>query len=218
MYHIIQQYARALALVLFLGAGLGLMSTPAQAQMGIQPGVRAGGAFMTIGGDTGDQDPGTRTGFLVGGYALLNLSGPIAIQPEILFVQKGSSNEQSFQGTTFTSTTKLDYIEVPVLAKYQISGGSGFSPSIFAGPAVGFNANAERTTEGRGQSETEDISDGVSGTEFGLYFGAGADIGFGAGSVSIDARYNLGLSNIADTDGDFSQNNQGFMITAGFAF
>jgi hypothetical protein len=207
MYHVIKQYTRSLALILFLGAGLVFTATPAQAQMDIKPGIRAGVDFMTIGGDNTD-GLDSRTGFLIGGYATIGLGGPIAVQPELQYIQKGAS--ASFGNTDITR--KLDYIEIPVLVKYQIPAG-GFSPNVFAGPALGFNVTAEDSN-----GDSVDISDSTSGTEFGLYFGAGADFGLSAGTVSVDVRYNLGLSNILDVDGDASQNNQGFMITAGFAF
>jgi opacity protein-like surface antigen len=207
MYHFIRRYTRSLALVLFLGAGLIFTATPAQSQTDISPGVRAGVDFMSVGGDDTDGFD-SRTGFLIGGYATIDFGAPVLVQPEIMYIQKGASAEI---GDT-EITQKLDYIEIPVLAKYQIPAG-GFSPNVFAGPALGFNINAERSN-----GDTQDISDSISGTEFGLYFGAGADFGLSAGTVSIDARYNLGLTNILDTDGDASQNNQGFMITAGFAF
>jgi hypothetical protein len=207
MRHVIKQYAWSFALILFLGAGLALSTNPAQAQTEIQPGVRAGVDFMSIGGDTGDSDPGTRTGFLIGGYANIGFGAPVTVQPELLYVQKGASTD--VEGGTIT--TKYDYIEIPVLVKYQIPAG-GFSPNLFAGPALGFNVTAERTN-----GDTVDLSEGTSGTEFGLYFGAGSDFGLSAGTVSIDLRYNLGLTSI-NSEGEGSINNQGFMITAGFAF
>jgi hypothetical protein len=162
---------------------------------------------MTLGGDETD-GLDSRTGFLIGGFATIDFGAPVLVQPELTYVQKGASAEINDSDIT----QKLDYIEIPVLVKYKIPAG-GFSPNLFAGPALGFNINAERSN-----GDTQDISDSTSGTEFGLYLGAGADFGLSAGTLSVDARYNLGLSNILDTDGDASQNNQGFMITAGFAF
>lgn len=191
-----------------------------QAQMGqgidIKPGVRAGVDFMTLGGDDADNELGRRTGFLVGGFVLVDISGPIAIQPELMYLQKGASDEETFDGTTITSTTKLDYIEVPFLAKLQVPLEEGISPNLFVGPTLGINVAAEAEVEGGGESETQDISDNVSGTEFGLTLGGGIDINLSDTILTGDIRYGIGLTSIDESD-DLSINNQGFMITAGFA-
>lgn len=209
-----------------LGFGVLLMvlfaftATPAMGQMNgmdIKPGVRAGGDFMTIGGDDAPDDLNRRTGFLAGAFVQLDFAGPFALQPEVLYVQKGAEREDDLQGTTVTTTTKLDYIEVPVLAKFQLPVTGPFSPNLFAGPTAGFNVTSEAEVEGGGQSETEDIEN-TSSTEFGVVFGVGGDFGIGAGTISVDARYGLGLTSVDDSDADQSINNQGFMITAGFAF
>jgi len=211
--------SRTFGFSLLLAVFLAFTVTPAQAQTDISPGVRAGVDFMTLEGDDVDGDNfDRRTGFMVGGFALIDFEGPFALQPELAYVQKGSTSEITTGGTTFNAINKLDYIEIPVLAKFQIPVEGSFSPNIFAGPALGFNVNAEREVEGGGQSSGQDVSDEISGTEFSLAFGAGADIGLGAGTLSFDFRYGLGLTSIADTDADQFVRNQGFMITAGYAF
>lgn len=186
----------------------------AQAQMGqgmdVKPGVRAGVDFMTLGGDDVDSDNlDRRSGFMFGGFALVDFTGPFAVQPEITYIQKGAEASNS------DLTRKNDYIEIPVLAKFQLPVSGPVSPNLFAGPTLGFNVTAELED---GDGNTQDLSDETSGTEFGFAFGGGVDIGLAAGTLMIDARYGLGLTSIDDTDADQSINNQGFMITAGFAF
>lgn len=210
--------------VLITGAFLFAAAFPltSQAQMGettveVKPGVRAGVNSMILSGDDTD-DLDRRTGFMVGGFALVDFAGPFALQPELMYVQKGATQEESIGGTTITGTTKLDYIEIPVLAKVQLPVQGGFSPHLFAGPTLGFTVTAEAKTEGGGESETEDLSDEASETDVGLALGGGLDVNLAAGTLMIDVRYGLGLSNIDDTEGDQSVNNQGYMITVGFAF
>lgn len=174
--------------------------------------------FMTLGGADVEEDFDRRTGFMIGGFAQLDFVGPFALQPEVLYIQKGASQEADVQGTTLTGTTKLDYIEIPVLVKFQLPVGGVFSPNLIAGPTLGFNVTAEAELEGGGQSETEDVSDSVSTTDFGLALGAGADFGLVVGTLSVDLRYGFSLASIDDTEEDQSVRNRGFMITAGFAF
>ena len=149
-------------------------------------------------------------------------AGPLALQPELRYIQRGYGVDVTFTGLgqeiTAEGTLKLDYIDVPVLARFEFPS-AGITPHVFAGPTVGFNVSAEQETEAMGNTETEDISDTVSGTDFGLEFGGGVDFGIGAGTVTVDARYGLGLTDIPDTDNsDFSLTNRALMVTAGFAF
>lgn len=198
----------------FLVALCVFTATPAMGQMSgmdgtsIKPGVRAGVDFMTVGGDDADDDVERRTGFMVGGFALVDFGGPLALQPELTYTQKGATNPDT------DVTTKLDYIEIPVLAKFQVPVSGPVSPNIFAGPTLGFNVTSELEDD---NGNTQDLNN-VSGTEFGLAFGGGVDFGVSSGTLMIDFRYELGLTSIDDSNADLSINNQGFMVTAGFAF
>jgi hypothetical protein len=89
---------------------------------------------------------------------------------------------------------------------------------FFAAPTLGFDVAAETEDEGEEERDTGDISDQVSGTDFGLALGGGVDVGVATGTPMIDVRYALGLTSVDDSDEDASITNQGFMITAGFAF
>lgn len=172
---------------------------------------------MTLGGDGVDSDEtNRRTGFLIGGFVLVD-AGLIAVQPELMYIQKGASQEETFNGTTVTQTVKLDYIEVPVLVKLQVPLEEGITPSVFAGPTLGLNVTAEAEAEAEGESATEDISDDVSGTDFGLALGGGVDIDFPFGTLMGDIRYGFGLTSIDDSGEYDSVRNRGFMITAGLA-
>jgi len=235
-------YSRtAIAFVLLLGFAIGSISVPAQAQeMDITPGIKGGVNFADLGGDdaelffelglggggSGDSDIPieARTGIVAGGFALIDFNGAFALQPEVLYVQKGAQVELEFENplsgetTSITNTLKLGYIEVPVLAKFQIPLEGNIAPNIFAGPAVAFNINAEQEAEGGGESGTADLSEAVSTADFGLQVGAGVDFDIGSGrTIMLDARYEFGLSSIP-SEGDADITNQGIRITAGFGF
>ena len=239
MYHFIRQYMRSLALILFFGAGLVFMPTPSQAQIDIKPGVRVGFNSSSFGGDTDqynqalsgvlgqiggsvDVESGRRSGFMVGGFAVVDFGGPFALQPELRYIQRGYTIDltTSAGGQSFSAdgTLKLDYIDIPVLARFEFPSG-GITPHVIAGPTVGFNVTSEAEFEAQGQSQTTDQSDGTSGTDFGLEFGGGVDFGLGLGTVTIDARYGLGLSNIIDANNtNLSVSNRALMVTAGLTF
>jgi hypothetical protein len=217
---------RSVALVALAFFLTGILPLTAQAQLGggidrkeinIKPGVRAGVDFMKIGGEDAADDNNRRTGFLIGGFVLVD-AGLIAVQPELMYIQKGASQERTLpDGTTVTRTIKLDYIEVPVLVKLQVPLEEGITPSVFAGPTLGLNVTAVQEFEPEIDRffESGDISDGVSGTDFGLALGGGIDIDSPVATLMGDIRYGLGLTSV--DDGDASVQNRGFMITAGLA-
>lgn len=238
---------RALAYAFLFVSVFAFSAVPAQAQVSITPGIRGGGNFATFGGGDSDEYLGTdsdnassvrRKGLMIGGYVTIDMAGPIAIQPELLYTQKGAGVENTSDQTdaVVTQTTKLDYLEVPVLAVVEIPS-AGFSPMVFAGPSVGFNMGATQSTSCEnvpdtaqdqiGCGEDVDISDvdfvDASSVDFGLVLGAGA----GFGGFNVDLRYQLGLSNPFTYDvpdqfaGSFEEPsiaNRGLMITAGYSF
>lgn len=235
MWHFVQQYVRSFGVPLILALAFGFASTPAMGQVDVKPGVRIGFNYASFGGDTdayaqafsdaplvSDVSTGRRSGYTVGGFLLFDFAGPFALQPELRYIQRGYSVDLTVSGfgqeVSANGTLKLDYIDVPVLARLDIPS-AGVTPHVFGGPTFGFNISAEEETEAAGETETEDVSDSINGTDFGLEVGAGLDFGLGAGTATIDARYGLGLSDLpASDDTDVSLQNRALMITAGFTF
>jgi len=197
---------------LFLCAAVavfGLTSVDAQE---IKFGAKGGVNFASFGGDAEDVDG--RTSFHVGALAEFVISENFSFQPELLYSSLGASQEESFEGITFESTTKLDYLTIPLMAKYYVA--DGFS--LEGGPVVGFLISANSEFEGGGESAEEDVSDIYKGLDFGLGFGAAYRLESGLG---FSARYNLGLSNILDIDddeGDFSINNNVIQVSVLYFF
>lgn len=96
----------------------------------------------------------------------------------------------------------VSYVNIPLMLKYYLV--EGFN--IQAGPQVGILVDAEGGT------------DGLKGTNFGLNFGAAFEV---VGGFFADARYNLGLSNIAEEEPgfeDISLKTKGFQIGVGYRF
>jgi len=121
----------------------------------------------------------SKSGFHIGALAHIHASSHFAVQPEITFSTQG--------GESPTEKLKLDYVNVPVLLQYMVS--DGFR--LETGPQIGFLISAK---EKAGDNEA-DIKDLFKGIDFSWDFGAGYVFSSGFG---IDARYNLGLSDIAD--------------------
>lgn len=163
-------------------------------------GAKAGISNATFTGDSAE-GPDSRTGFAFGGYLDLPLSPTVAFHPEVLFVQKGAKQS----AVDYEDTYKLDYIEVPLLVMLKIPTElTGVTPMLFGGPSVGFNATARAKRESNGETEELDI-DNVKSLDVGLTFGGG--VAFEVGPVTrltVDVRYTLGLTKIADDPGSDS--------------
>lgn len=147
-------------------------------------------------------------GFRGGAFVNIGLSEKFSLQPELLYSRKGV--EQSFSQTALfgtinvNSSYQLDYLSVPIMAKYQFLEIRGFKVFANAGPYFDFllNANAEASVSAFGQSETTDTTatDFYNTLDFGFAFGTGATYDIGPGKVLLNLRYSLGVSNIATDD------------------
>lgn len=176
-----------------------------QATANAQIGIRGGVNFANVTGDVDNTD--ARTGLMVGVYTSFAVPGsPISIQPEVLYSQQGYKMDDPEFGE---ATAKIDYIKVPVLAKFSFGGGGMISPQIYAGPYIGFKANAKAEVDG----EEQDIEN-IKSTDFGV--SVGADL-FINSLFSLGARYSAGLTSIAD-EGGADVNNSVFSIVAGIEF
>ena len=146
-------------------------------------------------------------GFTAGGFVGIGLNGAIAIQPEVMYAQKGLKGRDPFAGSPFKFN--LDYIDIPVLVRV---GPPGFK--VLAGPSFNFNIRAKGTEEGEAD---EDFKDEIEPFEFGLVIGAG----FYGSILIVEGRYQEGLTNVAKSsfiDDDESYRNRSFAALVGIRF
>jgi opacity protein-like surface antigen len=146
-------------------------------------GVKGGLNLSTVvGGDV--EDTKSLVGFHVGGFAEIKVVEKFFIQPELLYSAQGTKFDGPF-GEDFD--TKLNYLNIPVLAKYYIV--EKFS--VEAGPQLGILLSAK--------ADGEDIKDYTRSVDFGFNVGAGYNF---TDNLSIGLRYTIGLSPISDKDID----------------
>ncbi len=174
-------------------------------------GVLGGLNLATLGGDnvTGASN---RTGFQAGLYLTLHMNHAWSIEPEALYAQQGATSD----GTTL----KMNYIQVPVLLRWDVASHNPVHPFFIAGPAAAFQVGCDAS--GGGQSITCDQlsqeSDGsFNKKSFDLLGVAGAGLGFnfGATQMSVGARYNYGFS---DAFQNTDAKNRFFSILLGMTF
>lgn len=174
-------------------------------------GVKAG---LNLASLTGEEleDYDMLMSFHVGAVAEIGISEKFSFQPELLYSSQGAKAEQS--GIKIKAL--LNYLNLPLMAKYYVA--EGFS--VEAGPQIGYLLSAKFKAEGGGESETRDVKDELKSIDFGVNFGAGYKLENG---LNFGARYNLGLSDINDSenDGESSGNktkNGVIQISVGYSF
>src|SRR5690606_6433160 len=178
-------------------------------------GAKAGLNIANLSGDIEDTE--SLMGLHVGVFAEIKFSERFSFQPELLYSMQGAKAEDSEMGVTMESKLKLGYINLPLMVKFYAA--ENFF--LEAGPQVGFlmSAKSEWETSGGGASLSgdDDVKDDYKSIDFGLNFGLGYNF---TENLSVGARYNLGLSNIADVDDsdDFKINNSVIQVSVGYRF
>jgi len=172
-------------------------------------GVKAGLNLANLSGDEYLEEFDMRTSFHIGGVYEVEISDNFSFQPELMYSAQGA---QMSEGSAKV-VVKLDYINIPLMAKFYAA--DGFS--IEAGPQVGFLIVAETKYEAEGESETDDIKDDSNTIDFGLNFGLGYKLESG---LNFGARYNLGLTTIVKEEEDYDETvkNGVIQISVGYFF
>lgn len=161
------------------------------AQASVSLGLKGGLNFAKVDVSSAGAAYNSRTGYHVGAFANFKFT-KLAIQPELIYSVQGADAS--------TGTYDLGYFNIPILLKFYLIGGL----NLQAGPQFGFLTSA--TAGG------VDIKNQLKSSDTSLALGAGFDIS----KFVIDARYNLGLSEINDAAGSAAAKNQVFQLSVGF--
>jgi hypothetical protein len=151
-------------------------------------GVKGGLNLTTFAGGN-YWDAKSLVGFHVGGFAEIKIIERLSIQPEVLFSTQGAKLEDGLDDFD----AKLNYINIPVLAKFYVT--KQFT--VEAGPQLGFLVSAKH--------ESEDAKDLYKSVDLGFNFGVGYNF---TENVGVGLRYTVGLSNVGDYD---SENFDGYL-------
>jgi len=173
---------------------LGTLTTDAQ-HIHINYGVKGGLNFYNIHNDKNSQYD-TKVGFHLGVLGHIHLNKQIAIQPEIVYSAEGAK----YTSGGVETKINLGYINIPVMLQYMFE--NGFR--LEAGPQIGFLVSSKSETGG----VSSDTNGNTRSVDFSLGMGAGYIWSSGFG---IDARYNLGLSNLNESS-IVKSTNRGFQL------
>lgn len=131
----------------------------------------------------GNGDP--RIGLVAGGEVEYQVTDMVSVTAGALYSMQGAKDKTN----GITTTVRLDYINVPILANVYVAKGL----AVKLGIQPGFNGYAKVNAEGYGKEVSVDIKDAIKTVDISIPVG----ISYEYMNFVIDARYNWGLTNVS---------------------
>lgn len=176
------------ALVLFMTASFGVLHAQDE-NVTTEFGVKGGFNMSNFLSDDDEvSDENILYGFNAGVYSTLPISDFVAIQPEILFTTKGSELEYNNALASGNAKFKLNYIEVPLLVRVNIT--KNFN--VHAGGYASYLVSSKVTGSGDIDFNEDVDTDDLNKFDAGIAAGIGVDFS----PISVGLRYNYGLTTI----------------------
>jgi hypothetical protein len=239
-----------------------MLSNISSSAQDIAIGVRGGVSIPNLTAAGSEQNPlntgySSRLGPEFGLFAEFKISELFSLEPMIEYSSQGGKKDglQAFPVPTdmvalfppglaptylyanFNSEAKLNYLMIPVLAKF----GHSFPESAFriyadVGPFVGFLLNAKQVTSGNSEiytdpsgqqplpvgsqsfDDTQDIKNQLNSTNFGIEGNIGVSYKFGNSDVFFEAGGNYGFLNIQKGSADGKNNTGAATIVLGYSY
>lgn len=166
-------------------------------QLTIQPKVGVNIANIT---DVDDADP--RIGLAAGAEFEYGLTDNIGLSAGVLYSMQGVKTII----VDDDCTSKLDYLNVPILANFYVA--KGFAVKLGVQP--GFKLSSKAKFKGSGGSKEVDV-DGFKSVDLSIPVG----VSYQYQNIVFDARYNWGVTKIVD---DVDSKHSVFQITVGYKF
>lgn len=218
-------------LSIILGLLLACM-VQAQAQK-ISGGIKAGMNVSTWGGEAVESfantlgvseatlsTGGLKPGFHAGGYLAIPVNEYFSLEPGLYYSRKGMSVEHIFNQNSFLKmrakvTNEAHYLDLPVLAKFNI--GNGFQ--LFAGPQISYlvhnKVRAEAGILGFSYDQAVDWNTGLRDFDFALAGGIGYQFTNG---LQLNATYDHGLTSLDQGRSNLDIYNRAVKFSVGYTF
>lgn len=157
-----------------------------------------------------------KTGFHAGVLYKINLPAGFALQPELLYVQKGGSlNEEPYSADSQTSTfkggdLKMHYLQLPVNVQWGIDLVL-FRPFIMVSPFLSYQISKS--------SDIKEIKWSSNELGYGIGLGAGLDVW----KFQVSGKYNWDLGKASEFEWNGARTfkggkNRGFELSLAFIF
>ncbi len=178
-------------------------------------GIAGGMNFSNMSVDpVGLEEDDSLMSYAVGAWWGLPVNRRVTIQAAALYSVKGDSESDG----GYTTSTRMSYIDVPVLAKIGFRHGSPARPSLFLGPSMAVNLSAKSSFEGAGTSTDVDVKEKVNALDLGVVVGGGVEFPIGTRTYGVDLRYSKGLSNVGGEGANGTAHNDVLAVMGSIAF
>ena len=185
-------------------------------------GLRLGYNIASINSNDATIDMNSYGGFAFGGVYGLQLanSTPIWLEAGLFYSEKGGKDENKLTVVnnngvltemTQKVTTRLMYLQAPIVIKYAFDVADDFYVQPFLGGYLGLGIGGK--TKLYGSRETHDSFDKFNRFDGGLRIGCGAEYQM----VYSEMGFDFGIANISDDDFSTARN-QSFFINVGVNF
>ena len=151
----------------------------------------------------------SRIGLAAGAELEYQVSDIFSLSGGAIYSMQGSKYDRSFLNQTIRTTTKLDYINVPIMANVYVVKGL----AVKLGIQPGFNVNSKQTFSGK--TVVGDIDEKAELDAKSVDFSIPVGLSYEYNNVVLDARYNWGLTKVFEGS---DAKNSVFQITLGYKF
>ena len=170
-------------------------SSPLFAQQRFSAGPRVGLNYSTYWGNA--QGMSFKPGIQAGAFVMYSSLNHFGISADVLYSQRGAKYADANQ----KFTQQVNYLEIPVVARYFLTLSGNFRPNLFIGPSLGIKMSAKRAKAENltnlGVATNRDNTSDFNSLDLGAT--GGFQLNWGTGNRQhflIDARYTLGLSDV----------------------
>lgn len=199
----------------------------------LRGGVANSGFGGSLHGALGDR----RTAFAGGVAAQIGLGSTISLQPELWWISKGGETGAIVIGTGSGAATFVgpewivDYVELPLLARFDVAGEVLVRPYVVAGPGLAFRvggsvrSSSVLAASGSPRLQRARIFEGISSADAVDHFkrfdldaivGLGFALGRGDTHVLLEARWQEGLLDVRPEGSEFDARNRSLVVIVGF--
>lgn len=195
---------KVLFAALMMFSSVGAFAQHAVGSFNLQPKIGVSIANLT---DIKDSDP--RVGLVAGVEGEYQVSDIFSISAGALYSMQGAKSTVSAFGLSKTTTTKLDYINVPIMANVYVVKGL----AVKLGIQPGFKVSSTEKTVGNTSFASGSVSSDIKAQS--VDFSIPVGISYEYSNFQLDARYNWGLTKVFENGKD---KNSVFQITLGYKF
>jgi len=194
-------------LMMVAAAMMAVVSVNAQQPVGgmwLKPMV--GGTLSTV---TKSDDAKMKLGIVAGGEFGYQVAEPFAVSAGLLVSMQGAKMKDNNYMRDESST--MTYLNIPVLANFYLTKGLAIKAGLQPGFLLSRKWKGEENVNGKWESFDESSTDGMKKVDLSIPFGLSYEIS----DFVIDARYNLGLTKIVNSNLVDSKNSV-IMLTIGY--